>query len=63
MYKKKSLKPYFIDFFSRKNYIKQRKRKTKTLVSQNKTKTHERFSLELNCYSTKQRQSLIVLLA
>ena len=45
MYKERDLKPYFSDFFSRKNYIKQRKIKTKTLVCQNKTKIHERFCL------------------
>ena len=29
MYKDRSLKPYFSDFFSRKNFVKQRKQKIK----------------------------------
>lgn len=50
MYKEGDLKLYFKDLFSRNISTKQRK-KNKTLASQNKTKTHERFYFKLEKFN------------
>lgn len=51
MYKEGDLKLYFKDLFSRNISTKQRNKKNKTLASQNKTKTHERFYFKLEKFN------------
>lgn len=51
MYQEGDLKLYFKDLFSRNISTKQRNKKNKTLASQNKTKTHERFYFKLEKFN------------